>query len=373
MVAPFVGPIYTGSTSNPYNVWSKMSFTQRQPISRPLPHYSHRAIGYATNENTGEISPLSIPFAPFWSYDKGGAQYANIVSFLEAQAYDKLWAKVHGKHTASLGTSLAEVSESAAMVANRVGSISKAYTALKRGRIGDLWDALALKDPVSRARAKRVNSRVQKKRVDLANGFLELEFGWRPMIQDIYDAINVIQKASLRTGFTSGKAMHRVHEEYSRMEDGGFRHTRRETGLIAVSMGCKITTINPNVALANLLGLVNPATVAWNVTPFSYLVNWFIPVDRFLNSFSNDWGYTVALVWVTHFRRVDMFDNAVIVANPEAFNSSQDVYSYTHWRDYAPSLPIPSLFSRVKLPGGDLFGKASTSVAVLVQQLSQRK
>lgn len=48
---------------------------------------------------------------------------------------------------------------------------------------------------------------------------------------------------------------------------------------------------NPNLALANQLGFVNPATVAWELVPFSFLVDWFVPVGRFLSTWTDFAGY----------------------------------------------------------------------------------
>lgn len=47
---------------------------------------------------------------------------------------------------------------------------------------------------------------------------------------------------------------------------------------------------DPNVAWASSLGLLNPAVLAWESVPFSFVIDWFLPVGNFLQSLSTPLG-----------------------------------------------------------------------------------
>lgn len=371
MVYPVSGPFFKLTYPGPFSELRRTWYRQKRPYNIPLGFELVHTTGFIDQPDLGPRAKIPIRDLP-WLADESAGALNPIEDQLGALARDKLWSKVKGKHTAALGTSLAEVSESVAMVADRAASIAKAYKALKRGRLGDLWDALALKDTTSRARARRVNDRVQKKRVDVANGFLELQFGWLPLIQDIHDAIDTLQNAEYRIGPVSASARH-TWREVDHVDDSQHTRHRVTTGLMVTRIAATISVSNPNVALANSLGLVNPATVVWNVIPFTYLINWFVPVEQFLNSYSCDWGFNSSSPYYTRFRQGRWEQSFYWKGGNQQYNSPLETcYGHSVFRGFYGTTP-PHVLGRVKLPGGDLLGKASTSVATLVQQLAKRK
>jgi hypothetical protein len=66
-----------------------------------------------------------------------------------------------------------------------------------------------------------------------------------------------------------------------------------------VECGAEVFVSNPNTALANQMGFINPAAVAWELVPFSFLVDWFLPVGDFLNSFTDLLGHSVHYPYTT--------------------------------------------------------------------------
>lgn len=67
-----------------------------------------------------------------------------------------------------------------------------------------------------------------------------------------------------------------------------------ETRRTEAKLTCKISTLvrvsDPNLWLANQLGFVNPVVIAWDLVPFSFVVDWFVNVNEFLNSYTDMWG-----------------------------------------------------------------------------------
>jgi hypothetical protein len=51
---------------------------------------------------------------------------------------------------------------------------------------------------------------------------------------------------------------------------------------------------NPNLALASALGLANPVAIAWELIPFSFVVDRFVDVGSYLNSYSETFGWEIS-------------------------------------------------------------------------------
>ena len=111
---------------------------------------------------------------------------------------------------------------------------------------------------------------------------------------DISTAIQVtaseIQPQTVQGSATRGFS---YREEHSY---GGFISYK---GMIRVKQGMQIKVSNPNVLLANRLGLLNPISVAWELVPFSFLIDWFVPVGNYLDSFTDFVGLEMSEQYTT--------------------------------------------------------------------------
>lgn len=120
---------------------------------------------------------------------------------------------------------------------------------------------------------------------------------------------------------------------------------------------------NPNFALANQLGLINPGTVAWEIVPFSFLVDWFIPVGAWLNSFTDILGYDVLYPFTTTTREVTAITSSI--PDPPYLTWSRETSS-GFW--FARTLGLPA-YKLVRPPfKGFSVARAATAIALLVQQ-----
>ena len=64
----------------------------------------------------------------------------------------------------------------------------------------------------------------------------------------------------------------------------------QKTTKVICTAGLRIT--NPNTALLTQLGLTNPLLVAWDIIPFSFVVDWFIPVSTYLKRYNDMAGFS---------------------------------------------------------------------------------
>lgn len=185
-------------------------------------------------------------------------------------------AKFTGNY-AKLGESFAELNKTLSMISNRGMQLYNIGNALVHGRWSQLSDLIRGPVPGS------VKHLPKRKR--LANGWLELQFGWLPIVSDVFGAASAFQQ-HLYNG-------QRVRKS-SALREGGFGdtstmsthdHTRRAwekgTNATASVSGC---IRNTRVVQLNQLGLLNPAELAWDMMRFSFVVDWFVPIGPTLSA-----------------------------------------------------------------------------------------
>jgi hypothetical protein len=117
---------------------------------------------------------------------------------------------------------------------------------------------------------------------DVAGRFLELKFGWEPLLQDVYDASEAFHMAS--------KHKRRSRVTVSRSVSGVFNGSQSPTlytghGTVKCTRRI-IYEMSEKLSLSRQLGLVNPASVIWELIPFSFIADWFIPIGTYIDNVS---------------------------------------------------------------------------------------
>lgn len=139
----------------------------------------------------------------------------------------------------------------------------------------------------------------------MASQVLEVEFGWRPLFGDVHAALSTVCQADLPSGWVAS----RHKEAFSKTVKGDPSHGNMErqvfTGWKMTSYGAKVSVTNPNLWLLNRLGIINPAAIAWDLVPWSFLVNQFINVNALLNSVTDTVGldvseHSITRTWESH-------------------------------------------------------------------------
>lgn len=111
-----------------------------------------------------------------------------------------------------------------------------------------------------------------------ASNWLQLQYGWQPLIQDIWAAMQHFSHMRAQPEIKKYRASRTVKSvgsvyapgwtpEYSRV------YTRK-------SIIAKVTHVNQAV----LLGLTDPLSLAWEKLPYSFVCDWFIPIGNYLQA-----------------------------------------------------------------------------------------
>lgn len=226
------------------------------------------------------------------SYDS--AAYARCINEALAQVADRSW---------EAGTALGEGRQSLTMVANRLRTLGKAIKYALRGQWGGVLQELGLLRSTNgrRARERAIRSgRVGDRFLDtLSNFWLEIKYGWLPLLSDIHGAIQALQNTIPKLRFAVRR---RIQSKPAvRPAIAGY-HTwdLNVTGTVFVETKLFGKVDDANLVLLNSLGLLNPLQVAWELVPFSFVVDWILPIGSFLEAATGTIGTTFDSGYTTY-------------------------------------------------------------------------
>lgn len=172
------------------------------------------------------------------------------------------------------------------MVTNAARTIGSAYRDLRRGNFAGALASLGIQgDARARARYNRQYGRDPTRAA--GNAWLALTYGWTPLLNDAKNAAETLAEINLseenrvirvtaRTGKTDliryPDFTFSVNPSIQGMQSSEVKESRFGV------WRCKPTSWN-NVGS---LGILNPAQVAWELLPLSFVADWFLPIGRYL-------------------------------------------------------------------------------------------
>jgi hypothetical protein len=238
-----------------------------------------------------------------------------------------------------MGENLGQLGSSARLIAERAGNILEALRRLRR------LDVSAFAQWMERGFVKR-NSRFTAAKT------LEINFAIAPAVSDIYAAVEILQ-SPVKDSIVRGRAKvpfsgHRGMPQY----------TNVMSAVVSVEIGAMVEVTNPNLHLADAMGLINPAQIAWQLAPGSFLIDWFIPVEQFLGSATDFCGLSLTRSYTTVCMRDGYFTETWI---PYPWSAS----SKFHYMERKLGVITPNLSLRpLRNPS---LKRAANAVALLVQ------
>jgi hypothetical protein len=183
-------------------------------------------------------------------------------------------------------------------VASRAIQVAKAALAVKNGRFDKAVGILGGRDLLmerERKAKKFARSRKLWGKPDPKSGldfrrpqdgqrvsdaWLELQYGWKPLLSDIYSMSDTIanldkpRKRRIRVARTK-----RYKARMSALQNSVFATGGGSVGRQIIAY---VEEDRPN--LSQSLGLTNPELVAWELVPFSFVADWFIPIGGYLEA-----------------------------------------------------------------------------------------
>lgn len=247
------------------------------------------ASGRSNGSNTATQSGLSLSAASFRlnlpSFDGGLANRALIDAKLKLK-----------DQKVNFGVAFAERAQTADMVASNLSRIAKAYRDARKGHFRDASRHLGITMP---GKTKRRDGKSHKGK-ELHDAWLELQFGWKPLLSDIYGAAEALRekdrKGSTRYGCT-------VKSRKSLTDIVKKRDADTSDNAIPLWFDQRMVTKfdafirldyyrdSPELAALAQTGFTNPLEIAWELVPFSFVVDWVAPIGRYLSILDAELGW----------------------------------------------------------------------------------
>lgn len=190
-----------------------------------------------------------------------------------------------------------ELGKTSGMVLLAANRIVRASRALKRGRF-DLFvrylnenNQTAVMSDYSRG-LRRFNQNFGRHPSKTYSSFwLEYSYGWRPLMMDVRNAVETLCDMAERPDTLVAKAKGRssLTKETSTttrlfsFEGVYVDGTLSDTFQYSSRVTCGY--IPKPGSIPDRLGLVNPLEVAWELTPLSFVADWFAPIGSYLEGF----------------------------------------------------------------------------------------
>lgn len=209
----------------------------------------------------------------------------------------RLISKV-SRQKVNIAQNIGEFRQVQSMFLSNTRRIVGAYRALRHGDPSGVARNLAL----SKKQAKRVK-RLDPKSLarNPASWWLELQYGWRPLVGDVYDGLTQFY-SRVEQGATIGDVAHKSFkwDGYAPTVDinSYVKYSETASRKAACKMGIRYKVDDSRLANLQDWGITNPWLLAWELMPYSFVVDWFIPVGNWLENVN----YSLGLSFVDGYK-----------------------------------------------------------------------
>lgn len=233
----------------------------------------------------------------------------------------------------NLGVALAEAKQTANLVGTTASRIARAYSAARRGN----W----------KGAGKALGTTFRK----TPQNWLEAQYAWKPLLSDVFGAVEALSMSERLEWLTTTKAVDRERVRTLTVNSPVFQCTRtaleQDRGWFV-----RLDYLPSNQFMSTLasVGVTNPLEIIWEKVPFSFVVDWFVPIGDWLSAMDATLGYEFLSGSRTSRRmtiaKVGLSDSPLIMAGSRITGRARRL---TLARTVYGSSPIPAL-PRVKNP-----------------------
>jgi hypothetical protein len=237
------------------------------------PSYTENGFTYSGSWETTRQSAIS----EFGNIRMTGSQSLTGYPVFDAGEYpsfEELGSKLLSAWRASefnLGVSIGEGKESAQLIVGRLTDIAKAANAVRKGNLGT-----ALRHLSHVPRSSRRGAQVSMSVNAFTSAWLELQYGWLPLIKDIGAAAEMIKLHPKENRIRARSSNRGGAKLDSPSHIGNIRVFNNDRRLQ------NIVIVRSPPSMMERLGLTDPLSIAWELVPFSFVLDWFGPIGDYL-------------------------------------------------------------------------------------------
>lgn len=278
-------------------------FDKPQTVRRPRPadlfasSTARRVVRSVAEYTYGTLS--NVPWngwktnAPF-TYWVGGISNPSSLREPNASSFSSLDNRIRHKikdQNVNLANAVAEYRQTSNLLSSTARDVVRTFHSLRSGR--PLRDFISMLSHPETRNAKR-----------LSNRWLEYQYGWRPLLSDVHGGAEALAK-KLQVG------MYLYQTAFDRRSDKGFSPyilggTSFEADLrMKVRARYKISA--GGLKTLSELGITNPLSLAWELVPYSFVIDWIIPVGDYLGGLDALFGVSDLTILRSYKLKVTAF------------------------------------------------------------------
>lgn len=225
----------------------------------------------------------------------------------------------------NLMQAFAERKQTANLVANTAKSLATMFRSLKRADLKGAGEALGL--VVGSRQATRFRQQVMQEvggsrrmsqllrnskynelsrahiEKSLATGVLQLQYGWKPLLSDVFGSAELIAQKQLREvrnfSKSAGTRTDKIRSTVVNAPAGRKDEYQYDT-TVSYRMGVLFASSSDTMHTLAQVGISNPALVAWELVPWSFVVDWFIPIGNYISASDATNGLTFIQGYTSH-------------------------------------------------------------------------
>lgn len=270
---------------------------------------------------TGDYSEYYGPSVNGWNtltyLDPTAAEWTSLETTLHA----KLLSKIKNMKV-NLGNFIGERDQMFNMFGSTARKLSKAINHVKRGRFKKAAEALGCL-PTSRNSVRK----------SVANNWLELQYGWLPLLSDLYEMSLLVEEAfkdsseSKTINSSTATVSWSREDATSLQEPPGLKCRRANATRLRGKVNYKVEY--QDITFLGSIGLTNPLSIAWELTRLSFVVDWALPVGRMLENLDATIGCTFLSSTNSSMRR-----NFAAVIPGQVLTKISGNYKYV-WKNFS--------------------------------------
>jgi hypothetical protein len=256
-----VGTIYTPASSPNTNYWSYRNWSgaDGKYLVDGRDKWNAYSLYHLTeSDQFGQtVYPASTVSGPYYSW----------TSQDEMRLQSKLVKKVKGSDF-NLAVNLAQGHQVVNMCASTLRHLGRSLSRLKHGDISGAFRELGVTGTGRPLKSKDVSGR-----------WLEMQYGWIPLVSDCYGAAKAFE--SLSEGRKNRIVVtEKVVRPVNLSASPGSYESKGNTTIIKRI----VYEMEEELSFGRTLGLADPLSVVWEILPYSFVIDWFLPVGTYLQN-----------------------------------------------------------------------------------------
>jgi len=244
-----------------------------------------------------------------------------IISSIEEEALLKSMGKVDEQHL-NLGVTFGELGETRRMLMDNARTLATALSLLGEKNYADCARVLFRGDVFTsdetgtfkgrnapiifrNKRGKEV-TRIKSTSMSLADQWLQLKYGYMTLYKDIYDSFEHLARVLSERPVQVRKSASSTYRKTIRDPESyeGVTIIREEIAQYT----CKYVYVFEQAPSAVLLplkevGITNPLSILWQLKPLSFVLDWMLPMGRYLDLLDYDLGLNLVRGCKTTFEK----------------------------------------------------------------------